>query len=403
MNALETYLRRATRGVWGTKRTELIAELRGSIEARIWMLECQGYASERALEVALTELGQARVIAAGLIGVHTMPKIFRSTLALGLFAALSVTLINSSRAQIEVSKGSFVVTTGTERFLVTGSFDAYFLNFESIKKNLEDAGIVVDATPQKSLDAAYGTAVLPTLRFRLLGSDREMSLQATESFMNTALRATAISVLTSQSAASSDTVDASGTITSSGKPSIEEKAVSLSSFARQLLKRSGLPVRVLGWRNPTIEVGTTKLQIGSEKSSASPREIFVDTAGRTVQSGFPQVNGWFLFSGDQHHVLRVNDSPGTVYAVVTSAPSTATMQSIDAARVADDGVLYFDTPYKVLEFVKTPLDLVRDRANIGKPGYGSSSRPAKALLIRITPDLKTSFVMPARVRSGAIK
>ena len=70
--------------------------------------------------------------------------------------------------------------------------------------------------------------------------------------------------------------------------------------------------------------------------------------------------------------------------------------------VEDDGVLYFDAPHKVLEFVKTPFELVRDRANIGERGYGSSSRPAKALLIRITPDLKTSFVLPARVRSGAL-
>lgn len=148
MNALETYLRRATRGVWGSKRTELIAELRGSIEARIWMLECQGYSSEHALETALTELGEPRAIAAGLIGVHTMPRIFRSTLALSLFAALSVTLINSSRAQIEVAvMGMKVITQPTN--VVSGPPGRpvhYLLSFESIKLNLEAAGISVVET-----------------------------------------------------------------------------------------------------------------------------------------------------------------------------------------------------------------------------------------------------------------
>ena len=180
MNALETYLRRATRGVWGSKRTELIAELRGSIEARIWMLECQGYASERALEVALTELGEARAIAAGLIGVHTMPRIFRSTLALGLFAALSVTLINSSRAQIEVIGGTrFEINAPEFNMKVTGPIDTYFLNFSSIKNSLEKAGMTVDDSQSESLERSKVVGLVPTLRFRFPGSIQDMLLQST--------------------------------------------------------------------------------------------------------------------------------------------------------------------------------------------------------------------------------
>ena len=391
MNApLETYLRRATRGVWGKKRLELIAELRGNIEARIWMLECQGYASERALEVALTELGEPRAIAAGLIGVHTMPRIFRSTLALSLFAALSVTLINSSRAQIEVIGGdTFVITTAKYQVKVTGAVGNYFLKFSSIKENLESAGITVDDAPSESLNQSIEVGMVPTLRFRFPESDRDTLLQPTPITGN-----------------SINVVDRAVTSTSVSTNLADESGyIALSEFFYQLRQRSGLPVRVEGWRNPIIEVGATKLQIGTEKASATPREIFVQAAGRAAQNGFPQLNAWIGIEvgGTNNHAVRLSDPPGTVYAVVTPSLSISSLQTIDAARVADDGVLYFHPVYKVLEFVKTPLELVKDRANIGKRGYGSSSRPAKALLIHITPDLRTSFVLPARVRSGALK
>jgi hypothetical protein len=52
MNPLETYLNRATRGIWGKKKLEVKAELRGSIEARAWKLECLGFTPELALETA---------------------------------------------------------------------------------------------------------------------------------------------------------------------------------------------------------------------------------------------------------------------------------------------------------------------------------------------------------------
>ena len=391
MNApLETYLRRATRGVWGKKRLELIAELRGNIEARIWMLVCQGYAPERALEVALSELGEPRAIAAGLIGVHTMPQIFRSTLALGLFAALSVTLINSSRAQIEViGGGTFVIKTAKYRITVTGASGTYFLKFSSIKENLESAGITVDDTPSESLNQSTKVDMVPTLRFRFPESDRDTALQSTPITSNSV---NLVDNAVTSTSVSTDLSDESGYI-------------ALSEFFYQIRQRSGLPVRVSGWRNPIIEIGATKLQIGTEKASATPREIFVQAAGRAAQNGFPQLNAWIGFGiggWKNNHAVRLNDPPGTVYAVVTPSPPISSVQAIDAARVADDGVLYFNAVYKVLEFVKTPLELVKDRANISKRGYGSSSRPAKALLIRITPDLKTSFVLPARVRSGAL-
>jgi hypothetical protein len=387
VNPLEPYLNRATRGIWGRKKLEVIAELRGSIEARAWKLECQGFTPERALETALRELGEPKAIAAGLRKVHTMPTMFKNTLALGMFAALSLTVLNSSRAQIEVTNATtFTITAPGYNVIVTGSTETYFLKISSIKKSLEDTGIAVNETLQKSIDPSpYDTRVVPTLIFRFPGSDRNMLLQSTPVF------------------ADSITVNPETTARAGLAVVSKEEYISLTGFVRQLKQRSGLPVRILGWHNPVIEVGQTRLGIGTAHVSATPRGIYVTAAGRAAQNGFPQLTAWLGSPSGHGHALRLSDPPGTVFAVVTPSPSISSMQSIAVSRVADDGVLYFTAASKVLEFVEKPLEVVKDRVNITKKGYGSSSHPAKALLIRISPELKTTFELPARIRSAALK
>jgi hypothetical protein len=174
-------------------------------------------------------------------------------------------------------------------------------------------------------------------------------------------------------------------------------------FVNQLRERSGFAIKLEGWRNPKITIGSTTLQIGSEQTPAQPWQIYSSIVGRTLMDSFyPKINSWGYHDNSAPHAIRTGVPIGAVYAVVTPSVNQ-TQLHIDVARVADDGVLYFDAPYKVLEFVRTPLEVVKDRVNINKKGYGSSSRPAKALLIRISSDLKTTFELPARVRSGALK
>ena len=102
MNALEDYLRHATKGVYGTKKLEIQAELRGSIEDRIWKLENQGLNQNQALEKVLLEFGAAQAVNSGLMKEHTMPKIFKGITMAFLIAIASLTTLNASRAEIEV-------------------------------------------------------------------------------------------------------------------------------------------------------------------------------------------------------------------------------------------------------------------------------------------------------------
>ena len=77
---------------------------------------------------------------------------------------------------------------------------------------------------------------------------------------------------------------------------------------------------------------------------------------------------------------------------------------LDVVRVGENGILYFNAPYKVLEFVGTVKKLGAEKMDFsGKTPNGTSRHPAKALLIRIKPNLETQFEIPARIRSAAIR
>ena len=97
---LEKYLKQATKGVWGKKKLEIITELRGSIESRIWMLEQQGHSNSEALKLALEEFGKPNEINAGLVTVHSMPKMFKAMVVAAMLSSLAVMHTNFSAAQV---------------------------------------------------------------------------------------------------------------------------------------------------------------------------------------------------------------------------------------------------------------------------------------------------------------
>jgi hypothetical protein len=132
MNRLEQFLLRATRGLWGRKRLEVMAELRGSVEARVWKLECQGKTPEHALETALLEMGKPHHISTGLMRIHTMPKVLQNTVLFGLFLASSLTLFNISKAQVDVA----VFPAYSDQITRAGNdlYVGYYICFSSLKK-----------------------------------------------------------------------------------------------------------------------------------------------------------------------------------------------------------------------------------------------------------------------------
>ena len=153
---LETYLKQATRGIWGKRRTDAILELRGNIEARIWALEHQGKTPTEALEIALQELGDARAVCAGFVQVQSLPSILRAV----VLAAMTIWT-------------TFPLAPIEARVQARPSFDGLgnLTGFEISSRSLEQALLVVpEASTRFSVARALGASE-PTM-------DLERVLQA---------------------------------------------------------------------------------------------------------------------------------------------------------------------------------------------------------------------------------
>ncbi len=154
---LETYLKQATRGIWGKRKQDAILELRGNIEARIWTLEHQGKTQSEALEMALQELGDPRAVRAGFVQVQSLPFILRAV----VLAAITIWT-------------TFPLAPIEARVQARPNFDGLgnLTGFEISSRSLEQALLVVPETSTRfSVARAFLGASEPTM-------DLEQVLQA---------------------------------------------------------------------------------------------------------------------------------------------------------------------------------------------------------------------------------
>lgn len=100
MNDTERYIRQATRGLWGRKRREVAAELRGHIESRRAELLALGLSGPEATRRTLRELGEPTEVRVGMGRVYLLPTMARSGAALGLACALVLAALPNGIAQV---------------------------------------------------------------------------------------------------------------------------------------------------------------------------------------------------------------------------------------------------------------------------------------------------------------
>jgi hypothetical protein len=86
MSNLETYLKSATRGLWGKKKLEVREELEAHVLERAHKHELLGLTRENAISKSMQELGNARVINQHMMEVY----MFSKQLFLGGFAACAL-------------------------------------------------------------------------------------------------------------------------------------------------------------------------------------------------------------------------------------------------------------------------------------------------------------------------
>jgi hypothetical protein len=410
---LETYLKQATRGIWGKRKQDAILELRGNIEARIWALEHQGKTQTEALEIALHELGDARAVNAGMTQVHTMPNVTRNILIAGLISSVAVVGWTSSTAQIQTVVPSI---PGVCCQMFPGIQQPKFISLNDLKSELESAGVTVEESMQRfepidGMIPSFGGWPLVNA-----SETRTLDLHFPEMMAGETVRVQALSGLS---------------VTADGQnPKFivdEDVFISPESLIIQL-RKAKLPMTLEGWHNPTLRIGQTLLVIGTKERPVTAASWYSNVLTEGLHSEaigevtfmwnqpIPNVRGINIYS------LRVQDKPGTVYGLLVplespqyiNSPGLKNMRWVkyELARINDKGVLQFvNGSSRFIEFVKSfkgitdDLEFLKankfDAARLEKLGYGSAKRPAKAMLVRLTGRLDTNtteIVVPAKPR-----
>jgi hypothetical protein len=412
---LETYLKQATRGIWGKRKQDAILELRGNIEARIWTLEHQGKTQTEALEIALQELGDAQVVSAGMTQVHTMPNVTRNLLLAGLISSVTAVGWTSSTAQIQTVVPNIQDVCCR---MFPGIQQPNFISLNDLKSELESAGVTVDESMQRFEPSAEIGMSMGGWPLANAAETRTLDLHFPEMVEGETVRVQALLGLS---------------VTADGQnPQFiadEDVFIEPDSLIDQL-RMAKLPMTLEGWHNPTLRIGQTSLVIGTREQPITAASWYSGIVTSGVHDGVPRD---IFFTWNQQNIgvttlgqvysMRVNDRPGTVYGLFmpVSNPSSLSVAGINKpiswvsyslARVNNSGVLQFlDGSAQVIEFVKSFKDITNDleflKANkfaadrLEKLGYGSAKRPAKAMLVRLTGRLDTNtteIVVPARSR-----
>jgi hypothetical protein len=418
---LETYLKQATRGIWGKRRTDAILELRGNIEARIWTLEHQGKTQAEALEIALSELGDARAVNAGMTQVHTMPNVTRNILIAGLISTVTAVGWTSSTAQIQTVVPNIPNVCCQ---MMPGIQQPQFVRMNDLKVQLERAGVTVDESMQRFEPSDEIGMSMGGWPLANAAETRTLDLHFPEMVEGETVRVQALLGLS---------------VTADGQNpqfiSDEDVFIEPDSLIDQL-RMAKLPMTLEGWYNPTLRIGQTAITIGTRESPVTAATWYSNIATESVfKEGFSErgpSNIAFTWNqqlvgvttlGKYIYSMRVNDRPGTIYGLFmpVSNPSSLSVAGINKpiswvsyslARVNNSGVLQFlDGSAQVIEFVKSFKGITDDleflKANkfaadrLDKLGYGSAKRPAKVMLVRLTGRLDTNtteIVMPAKSR-----
>ncbi len=409
MNHLEQYLSRATRGLYGAKKLEVQAELRGSIEARIWQLERQG--NTNALEIALLEMGEAKTINVGLFKEHVMPIISKAAFMLIAAITLAVASLSSSQAQV-----TWATAKDNPMFFQANCGCNFFLSLRDLRNSLEKAGATVtetmsqprefpsrpfvswerqDRTAKFFKNANQGwdkTAFVRTLNVQLqsAGKTYKIQLQALSGYSLNAQEKMAM------------------------KP--EEAEFIALDYLLQSFKSIALPIRFEGWQRPKIQIGTFSFSLERNNLELNPsflyhafftdwwRQSRVPKNPLTIVTPY-QANYPF------RHALRVKSAPNTVYAVLITtggfkAANNKPITYLTLVRENQQGILQFRSLFQVLEFSKSSDTSKPSDANFGN--VGNEKFPARALLYKFTGRLDDAakpveIVLPSKTKIAALK
>lgn len=358
---LEQYLKQASRGIWGRKKLEVMSELRGNIESRVWMLTQQGFSSSQALEMALEELGKPSEINAGMVKVHAMPKMFKALVVAAMLSSLAVVNVNLGTAQVTgvaelpIKQCTINPIDNNTMFFQNQGADmtcqGFWLSISSLQTVLKPFGINYELRPNTVNNTSNHIFLFPNNVELMIRPGTRIAPPGEK------------------------------------QPSFDMTDTSKLDFVPgnnlfDGLAQMTIPTSISGWDNPKIQIGSTSFTLGTTDKPVTGDSVFGQMFSKTsMASYFPakEKNEAFFTNtpGNRldnqsrfNHFLKVkNSAPGTIYVLLYRAVSKDLFvdsamksiefpyQSVDISPVFKTGFLTYRTPAHKLEFVSKSKDL----------------------------------------------
>ncbi len=133
---VETYLRRATRGLWGKKRLEVREELEAHLQERVMAYRIGGLGETDAVKKALAELGKPQEVSLGMARLYTFPTLLGSGAALAVACVLVTALLPQGVAQSPVTGSFYWPSTKCTQALRNGTPLQQFQSCEVLDNSL---------------------------------------------------------------------------------------------------------------------------------------------------------------------------------------------------------------------------------------------------------------------------
>ena len=248
MTATETYLRRATRGLWGRKRREVREELEAHLSDRVMAYRIGGLAQADAVERALSEMGSPQEVSVGMTRLYTLPTVMGSGAALAAVCVCVVALLPRGVAQSPVMSSFFWPSEECTAALRTDSIlrpyqecevldNSLWLDPQAFTKTLEEQGVEVDR------------------------GDRMLTL--------TFPGAKLVQIPSGDATVSASKMQGSEVPAAPG-------SLSLWTVMREISAQTDLPIRVEGYDNPVVAVGDVSFQVGTETRPISGADFYAN-------------------------------------------------------------------------------------------------------------------------------
>ena len=355
MNEVEKYLKKATRGLWGSKKREVREELATHIEGRVQAHRIGGLDEETAVQRTLSELGKPAQVSGGMLRLHAGPSLAGLGALLVLVCALTVTLVSSGLAQsLNVSEQlptpaciSGVRSTDDEfigklcNFYAGNNFyGGVWTTIEALEQVLEPQGVEVVANPD-SLVLTFPEETRPVF----IPGKYDLSYPIIEGYSLDELSA-AFQVLPGY--------------------------LMVWDVLDRIAASRDLPLEVEGWDNPKVRLGTVTFELGRAETVVQGGSFYTNYLVKVTEKLFqPEVLSIPLLpaavfpSNKLHpHQFQLDGKPGDIYGVVSYSATTVepcmifpveqgycegsepfdTSFIIDVAPTAQDGSVTFHVP-----------------------------------------------------------